>query len=45
MLKFIDDLAGAIFDLIKLFCYFLAGVLIVGVPLYGIAWFFTWIGS
>ena len=44
MLKFIDDLAGAIYDVlkegIKLFCYFYAGVLIVGVPLFLIAKFF-----
>jgi len=41
MLKFIDDFAGAIFDvskyLFKLFCYFLAGILIVGVPLFLLA--------
>lgn len=38
MRSFIDDLAGAIYDFFKLIfqglCYFLAGVLIVGVPLY-----------
>ncbi|MDN7246932.1 hypothetical protein [Planococcus shenhongbingii] len=36
MLKFIDDLADALFDLMKLFCYFLAGVLIVSAIMYGI---------
>ncbi|MFY0518465.1 hypothetical protein ACOMCU_11625 [Lysinibacillus sp. UGB7] len=40
MLKFIDDLAGAIFDVCKLICYFFAGVLIVGVSLFLIAKFF-----
>ncbi|MET4562336.1 hypothetical protein [Lysinibacillus parviboronicapiens] len=44
MLRFIDDLAGAIYDvfkiIIKLLCYFFAGVLIVGIPLWLIAKFF-----
>ncbi|ACA41292.1 hypothetical protein P799_14295 [Lysinibacillus sphaericus CBAM5] len=40
MLKFIDDLAGAIFDVFMLFCYFLAGVIIVGVPIFLLAKFF-----
>ena len=35
--RFIDDLAGAIYDIFKFIitsiCYFLAGMLIVGVPL------------
>ena len=34
MLKFIDDLAGAVFDVFMLFCYFFAGVIIVGVPIF-----------
>ncbi len=42
--RFIDDLAGAIYDLFKNiirgFCYLLAGMLIVGLPLYLIAWIF-----
>jgi hypothetical protein len=44
MRKFIDDLAGAIYDFLKLIfqglCYFLAGGLIVGVPLYLFAFVF-----
>ena len=36
--SFIDDLAGAIYDFFKFiftsFCYLVAGMLIVGVPLY-----------
>ncbi|WP_162835038.1 hypothetical protein [Planococcus sp. CAU13] len=44
MLKFIDDLAGTIYDvfslLLKGLSYFIAGVLIVGAPLYLIAWIF-----
>lgn len=38
MRSFIDDLAGAIFDILKLFCYFLAGVVIVSGAMYGIVW-------
>ncbi|MDT2047692.1 MULTISPECIES: hypothetical protein [Bacillaceae] len=38
MLKFIDDIAGSLYDvmkfLIRSLCYFLAGVLIVAIPLY-----------
>lgn len=38
VIKFIDDLAGAIYDFLKFilksFCYMIAGMLIVGVPLY-----------
>ncbi|WP_268766644.1 hypothetical protein [Lysinibacillus macroides] len=37
MFKFMDDLAGAVFDVFMLFCYFLAGVIIVGVPLFLLA--------
>lgn len=43
--RFIDDLAGAIQDFFKFiftcFCYLLAGMLIVGVPLYLIALLFS----
>lgn len=42
MAKFIDDLAGAIFDVLKLIAYFFAGVFLVGVPLYSIAKIFEW---
>ena len=40
MLKFIDDLAGAVFDVFMLFWYFFAGVIIVGVPIFLLAKFF-----
>ncbi|MBD3109251.1 hypothetical protein IEO70_12930 [Bacillus sp. AGMB 02131] len=37
MLKFIDDLAGAVHDIFKCIftglCYFVAGMLIIGIPL------------
>lgn len=36
MRSFTDDLAGAIFDILKLVCYYLAGVLIVSVVLYAL---------
>lgn len=49
MLRFIDDLAGAIYDvllmLLKGLSYVLAGMLIVGVPLYAITWIFVWIAN
>ncbi|WP_166786765.1 hypothetical protein [Jeotgalibacillus salarius] len=49
MLRFIDDLAGAISDVFKMIftglCYFIAGTLIVGVPLYAIAFIVNWITS
>lgn len=39
-----DDLAGAVYDILKAvlkgFSYILAGMLIVGVPMYAIAWIF-----
>lgn len=45
--KFIDDLAGAIQDIIgwgiKGFSYFLAGMVIVGLPLWLLAKLFEWI--
>ncbi|MBM7587259.1 hypothetical protein JOC86_003832 [Bacillus pakistanensis] len=44
MIKFIDDLAGAIYDFIKFIftsiCYLLAGMVIVGVPLYLLSFVF-----
>lgn len=49
MLRFIDDLAGAFWDLLKTvlvgFCYFLAGLLIVGVPMILITYFITWLAG
>ncbi|MBK3496680.1 hypothetical protein JFL43_17795 [Viridibacillus sp. YIM B01967] len=33
MTKFIDDLAGASFDIVKMIYYFFTGLLIVGIPL------------
>ncbi|MFC0416505.1 hypothetical protein ACFFHH_13715 [Cytobacillus solani] len=48
MARFIDDLAGAIYDVFKFLitslCYLLAGMLIVGIPLYLIAFVFKMIG-
>ena len=45
MARFIEDLAGAIYDFFKLIvtsiCYLVAGMLIVGVPLYLIALVFS----
>jgi hypothetical protein len=42
MIKFIDDLAGSIYDILKFIItsisYFLAGMIIVGVPLYLVVW-------
>jgi hypothetical protein len=42
MRSFVDDLAGAIYDFIKFIikslCYLFAGMLIVGVPMYVVAW-------
>ena len=44
MLKFIDDLAGAVTDFVKniigMAAYFLGGFIIVAVPMYVIAWLF-----
>lgn len=41
MARFIDDLAGAIHDIFKFIftciCYLIAGMLIVGIPMYLIA--------
>lgn len=43
MLKFIDDFAGAVSDIIKSISYFIAGILIVGIPLFILAKFFEWV--
>ncbi len=44
MLRLVDDLAGAVYDVLKFIirsiCYFLAGTLIVAVPMYLIVWVF-----
>ena len=49
MLSFIDDLAGAIYDVMKMLLkgisYILAGMLIVGAPLYIQAMIFEWIAN
>jgi len=46
LMKFIDDLAGAIRDVARWilwgFSYFVAGILLVGVPLYVIVFLFEW---
>ncbi|MCM3239363.1 hypothetical protein [Heyndrickxia oleronia] len=43
-MRFVDDLAGAIFDIFKFILrsisYLLAGMIIVAVPMYMIAWLF-----
>ena len=45
MTRFIDDLAGSFYDFIKFIfssiCFLIAGMLIVGVPLYLIALVFN----
>lgn len=42
MVKFIDDLAGSIYDILKFIVrsisYFLAGRMIIAVPLYLVVW-------
>ncbi|MDQ0429458.1 hypothetical protein QOZ98_002286 [Planomicrobium stackebrandtii] len=43
MKNFADDMAGAILDILKLVCYFVAGGLIVTVLLYAITWGIEWI--
>ena len=44
MLRFVDDLAGAIYDILKFIIrsisYLLAGAIIVAVPMYLIVWLF-----
>lgn len=42
-MSFMDDLMGAIFDLLKLFGYFVAGVIVVSIVMYGLAGLFDWI--
>ncbi|WP_195892928.1 hypothetical protein [Bacillus massiliigorillae] len=47
MLRFIDDLAGAIYDFLKFiltsFTYLFAGMLLVGIPMLLIVFVFKWI--
>lgn len=47
LIRFVDDLAGAIFDFFKFILtslsYLIAGMLIVGVPLFLLAMIFEWI--
>ena len=42
MIKFVDDLAGSLYDIIKFIIrsisYFLAGMMIVTIPLYLVVW-------
>lgn len=44
MLKFVDDLAGSIYDILKFIIrslsYLLVGMIIVAIPMYLIAWVF-----
>ena len=44
VLRFVDDLAGAIYDVFKFiiwsFSYLIAGAIIVAVPMYLIVWIF-----
>ncbi|WP_185806845.1 hypothetical protein [Bacillus sp. HMF5848] len=44
MVRFVDDLAGAVFDFIKFIIksigYLLAGGIIVAIPMYLIVWLF-----
>ncbi|MDZ5472960.1 hypothetical protein SM124_14675 [Bacillus sp. 31A1R] len=44
MVRFVDDLAGAIYDIIKFIIqsvgYLLAGGIIVAIPMYLIVWLF-----
>ena len=44
MLRFVDDLAGAIYDILKFIIrsisYLLAGAIIVAAPMYLIVWLF-----
>ena len=43
MLKFIDDLVGATFDVLKLISYFFVGYILVATPLFLIAKLFEWL--
>jgi|GEM_PF-5612303 len=38
-----DDVSGAVLDVLKLILYFLAGVVLVATPLYIIAKVFEWL--
>ncbi|MFC4323244.1 MULTISPECIES: hypothetical protein [Bacillaceae] len=44
MVRFVNDLAEAIYDLFKFIirslCYLVAGMIMVGVPMYMIVWLF-----
>ncbi|QMT16230.1 hypothetical protein H1Q58_09585 [Planococcus maritimus] len=46
-MKLIDDLAGAIYDVLSLmlwgFSYFAAGTILVGGPLYLVSFLFEWL--
>lgn len=43
MENFMSDLAGAVLDILKWVCYFLAGALIVTVFMYALVWGIEWI--
>lgn len=45
MKSFVDDFAGAIHDILYYVSYFIAGLLIVGIPLYLLTILFDWISS
>ena len=45
MKSFIDDFAGAIHDILYYLSYLIAGLLIVGVPLYLLTILFGWISN
>lgn len=40
MLRFFDDLAGSIYDVLMSISYFFAGIIIIAAPMYLIAWVF-----
>ncbi|UYZ24065.1 hypothetical protein [Mesobacillus jeotgali] len=46
-MRFIDDLAGSIYDIFKFILkslsYFLAGMIIVAIPMYLIVWIFGYL--
>lgn len=46
VMKFVDDLAGSIYDvtkfIVKSISYLLAGMIIVAVPFYLFVWVFGW---
>ncbi|HSI66148.1 MAG TPA: hypothetical protein VK947_01955 [Planococcus sp. (in: firmicutes)] len=49
MLRLIDYLAGLIYDVLSVplfvFSYLITGTILVGIPLYLLAFFFEWISS